>query len=404
MNANENPTFSEPAVGAANHLPPSAHPAGNAVDTPAIETRGLRYEAGPHCLIEGDIAVKAGKVTSIVGPNGSGKSTLLRMVAGLLKPAEGAVIISGRPSASYSRLELARELAMLQQSREAEPELTVRELVAFGRTPRLGRFRQRLGPDDEREIDWALRQMNIRRHEDRMIHTLSGGERQKALIAMALAQRTGILLLDEPTTYLDIAHQLELMTMLRRLNRESGMTIVMVLHDLQQAAAFSDEVIALKAGQVVARGAPQRVITADFMRDVYEVEAKVRHDGPYPLIIPLLERESETAGGLLVATDIYRVASGAGERLVDYWSQREEIAALPGFLGMELLQNERTDGCDEISVVTRWQSAEAWQSALEQAGSPLTAKLSADFAIVSHERTLRVVKVRRAPFSRPPRL
>jgi len=258
----------------------------------AIETRELRYEAGPFRLNDADAAMLEGRVTAIVGPNGSGKSTLLRLIAGLLKPSGGTVVIRGQTAAAYSRMQLARELAMLPQSGESLPELTVRELAAFGRTPRLSRFRQRMTEDDEREIDWALGQMGMRRHEDRMVGTLSGGERQKALIAMALAQRTGILLLDEPTTYLDIAHQLELMRLLAKLNREMGLTVVMVLHDLQQAAAFSHEVIALKRGSIAARGAPREVITPAMLREVFEIEADVRFDEAYPLIIPLPEPDS----------------------------------------------------------------------------------------------------------------
>ncbi|MFD2328114.1 ATP-binding cassette domain-containing protein [Cohnella sp. GCM10020058] len=366
----------------------------------AIETKALRFEAGPYCQLEVDAGVLEGKVTAIVGPNGSGKSTLLHLIAGLLKPAGGTVVVRGRPAAEYTRLELATELAMLPQSREALPELTVRELVAFGRTPRLGRFRQRLGEEDEREIDWALRQMSMRSYEDRMVHTLSGGERQKALIAMALAQKTGILLLDEPTTYLDIAHQLELMRVLKRLNREAGLTIVMVLHDLQQAAAFCDELIALKSGSIAARGVPRRVITSAFLRDVYEIEAEVRFDEPYPLIIPLPEPPAEEEA-VMVATDTYRVASGEGERLVAYWSVREDLPAMPGFLGMELLQSEKKSVGDEISVITRWRTAgdaDAWREAA--ADYAADAAYPAEIAIRSHSSSLRLVKVRRMPFQR----
>ncbi|WP_217595600.1 ATP-binding cassette domain-containing protein [Cohnella sp. GbtcB17] len=366
----------------------------------AIETKALRFEAGPYCRLEVDAALLEGKMTAIAGPKGPGKTTLLLLIAGLLKPAGGTIVVRGRPAAEYTRLELATELAMLPQSREALPELTVRELVAFGRTPRLGRFRQRLGEADEREIDWALRQMSMRSCEDRMVHTLSGGERQKALIAMALAQRTGILLLDEPTTYLDIAHQLELMRVLKKLNREAGLTIVMVLHDLQQAAAFCDELIALKAGGIAARGVPSRVITPAFLRDVYEIEAEVRFDEPYPLIIPLPGPAAEEEA-ILVVTDTYRVASGEGGRLAAYWSAREDLGTMPGFLGMELLQSEKKSAGDEISVITRWRTAEdaaVWQAATSELVPD--AAFPAGPAILSHESSLKLVKVRRMPLRR----
>ncbi|MDI4646969.1 ATP-binding cassette domain-containing protein [Cohnella hashimotonis] len=366
----------------------------------AIETKALRFEAGPYCQLEVDAAVLEGKVTAIIGPNGSGKSTLLHLIAGLLKPDGGTVIVNGRPAADYTRQAFATTLAMLPQSREALPELTVRELVAFGRTPRLGRFRQRLGEDDEREIDWALRQMSMRSYEDRMVHTLSGGERQKALIAMALAQKTGILLLDEPTTYLDIAHQLELMRVLKKLNREAGLTIVMVLHDLQQAAAFCDELIALKAGSIAARGVPSSVITSAFLRDVYEIEAEVRFGEPYPLIVPLPEPVGEEEA-VIVATDTYCVASGEGDRMIAYWSARDDLPAMPGFLGMELLQSEKKSVGDEISVITRWRTAEAadaWK--VTSADQESNTAFSETLEIRSHESSLRLVKVRRMPHRR----
>ncbi|WP_027091535.1 ABC transporter ATP-binding protein [Cohnella thermotolerans] len=257
----------------------------------AIETNELRLTAGVFRLSGVSITVPVGQITAIVGPNGSGKSTLLKLIAGLLAPGGGSIVIHGKPLAGYKRAELARELSMLPQSGETLPELTVRELAAYGRSPYHGPFSRRLNAEDEQAIDWALERMNLRRHEDRMARTLSGGERQRALIAMALAQKTGILLLDEPTTYLDIAHQLDLMRVLSGLNREYGLTIVMVLHDLQQAAAFCGHLIAVKEGAVVARGAPQAVITPHFLKAVYDIDAKVRFDEAYPLIIPLLRPE-----------------------------------------------------------------------------------------------------------------
>jgi len=254
----------------------------------AIETNELRLAAGSFRLADATLAVPAGQMTAIVGPNGSGKSTLLQLIAGLAAPDGGLVVVGGKPLAGYKRAELARTLTLLPQAGEPLPELTVRELVACGRSPYHGPFRQRLSAEDERAIDWALAEMNLRGYENRMAGTLSGGERQRALIAMALAQQTGIVLLDEPTTYLDIAHQWELMRVLTRLNRDHGLTIVMVLHDLQQAAAFCGHLIAVKDGTVVARGEPRAVVTPHFLKSVFDIEAKVRFDEAYPLIVPLL--------------------------------------------------------------------------------------------------------------------
>jgi ABC-type cobalamin/Fe3+-siderophores transport system ATPase subunit len=258
-----------------------------------IETEQVAYRIGRFGLEHVSISVPEGKITAIIGPNGSGKSTLLRLLAKLILPDQGTIYIDHKPAALYKTGELAKTVAMLPQMKDRVPDITVRELVAFGRSPYQGAFGYRLTAEDNGIIDWALKATGTKPLEHRMFHTLSGGEQQRARIAMALAQKTGILLLDEPTTFLDIAHQLEILEMLRNINREYRMTVLMVLHDLQQAVKYSDQVIAVKRGKIVAAGNARDILTDRFLRDVYEIEAKVRYEGDYPLIIPITTIKKE---------------------------------------------------------------------------------------------------------------
>ncbi len=230
----------------------------------AIQTEQLELEMGHFRLDNISASIPKGKITGIVGPNGSGKSTLLKVMTRLLDADKGEVQIEQRPLKDYSTKELARSVSMLPQSKSGLPELTVRELVAYGRSPHKRLFESRMKQEDEAIIDWALEITGTKRHENRMFHTLSGGEQQKARIAMALAQKTDILLLDEPTTYLDIAHQLDVMEMLQKINQEYNLTILMVLHDLQQAAHYCDYLIAMKRGKIVTTGTPEDILSREF--------------------------------------------------------------------------------------------------------------------------------------------
>lgn len=220
------------------------------------------------------IALQAGEITALLGPNGSGKSTVLRALARLLEPNHGVIYINGRNIIQQSTRELARQLTMLPQSAETPGGITVRDLVAYGRYPHqslLGGLSQK----DWAAIHWALDITGLESLAERVVDTLSGGERQRAWIAMALAQQTQILLLDEPTTFLDIRHQLEILSLVRELNRTHGLTVGWVLHDLNQAAAYSDRLILLSQGQVVTSGTPQEVMTAHTIRRVFGVEMTV---------------------------------------------------------------------------------------------------------------------------------
>lgn len=239
--------------------------------------RGERVTAryGARAVFEDlSIQVEAGTITALVGPNGSGKSTLLKTMARILTPTTGAVYLEGQAIARLSTREVARRLAILPQGPTAPDELTVAELVEQGRYPHAGPFRM-LDEKDYAAIASALAQTNMTHLRHRRLDSLSGGERQRAWIALALAQATPILLLDEPTTFLDIGHQVEVLDLVRQLNREHGMTLVLVLHDLNQAARYADRMVVLQEGQIVADGSPLHVLTTDLLASVFQVRAHV---------------------------------------------------------------------------------------------------------------------------------
>lgn len=221
--------------------------------------------------------VEAGKVCTIIGPNGCGKSTLLKTIAGHIKTDRGTILLESRPIHSFTPRRLAREIAMLQQSQDRLPEMTVRTLVGYGRFPHkpvFGGFRK----EDEEIVEWAMERTGIIPLAERKLSALSGGERQRVWIAMALAQQTRLLLLDEPTTYLDVRHQWEILELVAALNREFGITVVMVLHDIHHAAVCSDEVMVMRAGGMYAHGPPEHVITAAALAEVFGVKAVVERD------------------------------------------------------------------------------------------------------------------------------
>ncbi|MGM9986840.1 MAG: ABC transporter ATP-binding protein [Bacillaceae bacterium] len=252
----------------------------------AISTENVSYRVDHFQLDNICLSIPFGEITTIIGPNGSGKSTFLKIVAQLLPCKNGGICVNNKPLASYNKKEFARTISMLTQSKEGLPDMSVKELVSLGRTPHKGRFQHRITSEDKSIIDWALHVTDTFHLKERMFYQLSGGQQQKVRIAMALTQKTDILLLDEPTTYLDISHQMELMELLYKLNTEYNITIVMVLHDLQQAATYSDNLIVLKGGAVVKKGKPKEVVNSQFLKDVYNVNAKVIFDENYPIIIP----------------------------------------------------------------------------------------------------------------------
>lgn len=245
---------------------------------PVLEGHGITVRLRGRTILHAvDIAVPRGAVTALCGPNGSGKSTLLRTLGRLLVPAAGSILLDGRPMAGLSRRALATRLAFLPQAPEIPAGVSVRDLVGYGRHPHRGLLRGP-GAADRAAVDRAIAMVALERLGDQPVETLSGGERQRAWIAMALAQGTDILLLDEPTTYLDIGHQHDVLDLLRDLNRRFGLTILWVLHDLNQAAAYSDHVVLLKDGRMAAGGPPATTVTAEALRHVFGLEAvPVRH-------------------------------------------------------------------------------------------------------------------------------
>ncbi|CEA09172.1 putative siderophore transport system ATP-binding protein YusV [Arthrobacter saudimassiliensis] len=247
----------------------------------------LSYE--DRVVVDGlDVQLPAGKITIIVGANACGKSTLLRGMARLLKPAGGAVTLDGQDIHSLPGREVARKLGLLPQSPTAPEGITVADLVGRGRYPHQGFFKQ-WSARDEQAVAAALEATGTADLAGRSIDELSGGQRQRVWIAMALAQETGILLLDEPTTFLDVTHQVEVLDLVSDLNRERGTTVAIVLHDLNLAARYADHLIAMKSGAIAAQGAPGEVITAALVRDVFALDCEVISDpvSGTPLVVPV---------------------------------------------------------------------------------------------------------------------
>ncbi|MFJ7950892.1 ABC transporter ATP-binding protein [Lysinibacillus sp. NPDC096418] len=232
-------------------------------------------------------AIQKGKITTIIGPNGCGKSTLLGVMSRNNIPKSGHVSLESKDLIHYKPKEFAKKLAIVYQQNDVPKDLTIEKLVSFGRLPH-NTMLKRNQEDDQKAIDWALSCTNLleKRHND--LEALSGGERQRVWIAMALAQQSEILCLDEPTTYLDIYYQIELLELVKTLNEEHGLTIIMVLHDINQAIRYSDQIILMKTGQVVAEGAPRAVITKEVIKDVYGVDAIFNEDEQLGLyMVPL---------------------------------------------------------------------------------------------------------------------
>lgn len=244
-------------------------------------------------LVAENLSVKIpdGQFTAIIGPNGCGKSTLLRTLSRLMKPAAGSVWLDGEQIQRYATKEVARRIGLLAQNASAPGDITVQELVARGRYPHQPLF-TRWREEDERAVQKAMAATGVTSLAHFGVDTLSGGQRQRAWIAMVLAQETSIMLLDEPTTWLDISHQIDLLELLCELNREQGYTLAAVLHDLNQACRYATHLIALREGKIVAEGAPKAIVTPALIEAIYGLRCMVIEDpvAGTPLVVPLGRR------------------------------------------------------------------------------------------------------------------
>jgi iron complex transport system ATP-binding protein len=257
--------------------------------TVRLRAEQVRLGYGDRTVVDGlDLDVVAGTVTAVIGPNGCGKSTLLRALGRLLKPTAGQVVLDGKRIDRVPTREVAKVLGLLPQAPSAPEGLTVADLVARGRHPHQAWYRQ-WSADDEDAVAQALDWTGIADLAERPVDQLSGGQRQRAWISMALAQGTDLLLLDEPTTFLDLAHQVDVLELVRRLHSEAGRTVVMVLHDLNLAARYADRLVAMREGRIVAAGRPAEVITEELLEEVFGLAARVIPDpvAGTPLVVPI---------------------------------------------------------------------------------------------------------------------
>ncbi len=221
-----------------------------------------------------DFEVRPGEIVSLIGPNGSGKSTVLKAISRLLRCSCGTVHLDGHDIYRLPTREVAKKLSVLSQVHNTPPDFTVRELVSYGRIPHQ-KWYETLNQEDRDIVEWAIAQTRLEQFAERTVNSLSGGERQRAWIALALAQHPQVLLLDEPTTFLDICHQIELLELVKRLNASLGLTVVMVLHDMNHAAAYSHRLVVINHGRKIAEGAPVEVLTPKLLTEVYNVQAEI---------------------------------------------------------------------------------------------------------------------------------
>lgn len=268
---------------------PDTAPATVEASRARLSARGLTLAYDERTIVDGlDADIVEGTVTCVIGPNGCGKSTMLRALGRLMRPRAGVVELDGRDIHRVPTREVARVLGVLPQQPTAPDGLTVADLVARGRHPSQTWYRQWSG-DDHRAVSAALERTGLLELADTPLQELSGGQRQRAWISMVLAQGTDLLLLDEPTTFLDLVHQVDVLDLVRDLHRQGGSTIVMVLHDLNLAARYADTIITMRDGRVVASGTPAEVLTPELLREAFDLEAVVTEDpvSGGPLVVPV---------------------------------------------------------------------------------------------------------------------
>ena len=250
--------------------------------------KNLSFAYGKHQVLQGlDVSLREGKITTLIGANGCGKSTLFNLMTKNLKPDQGEIQFWGQDIAHLRLKDFAKEVAIVHQYNTAPPDLTVEKLVGYGRTPYHTLGLSGDPQQDEEKIRWALEITHTVKHKDKPVAELSGGQKQRVWIAMALAQDTKVLFLDEPTTYLDVRYQLQILKLIQKLNREYGITIVMVLHDINQSLYYSDEIVAMKGGKIIAQGVPEGILTGELVKEVYDVDLTIQSVDGKPFVIPV---------------------------------------------------------------------------------------------------------------------
>lgn len=250
--------------------------------------KNLSFAYGKHQVLQGlDFSLREGKITTLIGANGCGKSTLFNLMTKNLKPDQGEIQFRGQDIAHLRLKDFAKEVAIVHQYNTAPPDLTVEKLVGYGRTPYHTLGLSGDPQQDEEKIRWALEITHTVKHKDKPVAELSGGQKQRVWIAMALAQDTKVLFLDEPTTYLDVRYQLQILKLIQKLNREYGITIVMVLHDINQSLYYSDEIVAMKGGKIIAQGEPECILTGTLVKEVYDVDLTIQSVDGKPFVIPV---------------------------------------------------------------------------------------------------------------------
>lgn len=238
-----------------------------------IEVKDLSIAYGAKLAVQSvNMHVKQGEFVSIVGPNGCGKSTLLKAIARVVKPRSGQIQLWGKDTVKLHSKQIAKRIAVLPQIRQTPDDFSVESLINHGRYPHSG-LMGRLNAKDRQIVTWAIKKTGLSHHRHKMINQLSGGERQRAWIAMALAQKTDVIILDEPTTFLDLAHQLDVLELLKKLNVEDNVTIVLVIHNLNQAIRYSDRCYVMKRGRIAAVGQPDSVIDTQLLHDIFYVDS-----------------------------------------------------------------------------------------------------------------------------------
>ena len=258
------------------------------MDNNVFTVKNLSFAYGKQQVLKNlDLELHEGKITTLIGANGCGKSTLFNLMTKNLRPDEGEILLRDGNIAEMRLKDFAKEVSIVHQYNTAPVDLSVEKLVGYGRTPY---HTMGLSPDpkeDEEKIRRALEITHTWKHRDKPVSELSGGQKQRVWIAMALAQDTKVLFLDEPTTYLDIRYQLQILKLIRQLNREYGITIVMVLHDINQSLYYSDEIVAMKDGRMIAHGLPEEILTSELVREVYDVNLDIRTVDGKPFVIPV---------------------------------------------------------------------------------------------------------------------